>query len=159
MITVRSSLIAAMLLCGALHSVAAQTGPDANASRRELVSSWRRALPHYGKWVTALSAVAFTVFAQREHNQSQHVWNSLLDVCHSAQDACAIGPDGRYVQSDAEQLYQRSRAFDRRANRWLFGAQASLLVSASLFIIDLHPGEGPGNIPYPAVQVGMRLSF
>jgi len=59
-----------------------------------------------------------------------------------AQDACALGQDGRYLRSDAEQLYQRSRAFDRRANRWLLGAQAGLLATTALFIIDLHPGKG-----------------
>jgi hypothetical protein len=114
---------------------------------------------HEGKWLIALSAVAFTVFAAREHSQSLHVWNALLDICRSAQDACALGPDGRYVRGDAEQLYQRSRAFDRRANRWLLGAQASVLATTTLFIIDLHPGEGPGNIPFAPLQVGMRIHF
>jgi len=114
---------------------------------------------HNGKWLTAASVAALIVFAQREHSQSRREWNALLDICRSAQDACALGPDGRYVRSDAEQLYQRSRAFDRRANRWLLGAQAGLLATTALFIIDLHPGEGPENIPFGPVQVGMRIPF
>src|SRR2546422_5365452 len=69
-----------------------------------------------------------------EHRQSKREWNQLLAICHSAQDACATGPDGRYVRSDAEQLYQLSRQYDRRANHWLLGAQASLLVTTALFI-------------------------
>jgi hypothetical protein len=97
------------------------------------------------------------MFAQREHTRSNRDWNALLDLCRSTPDACATGGDGRYVRSDAEALYQRSRAFDRRANRWLFGAQASLLTTTALFIIDLHPGDGPENIPYPPLKVGMRL--
>jgi hypothetical protein len=152
--THRVAAILAITACSAFGTLPAQSR-DPSGQR----DAFRHAIVHGGKWLTALSAVAFTVFAQREHNESQHVWNSLLAICHSSQDACALGPDGRYVRSDAEQLYQLSRAFDRRANRWLFGAQAGLLVSASLFIVDLHPGEGPGNIPYPPVQVGMRLHF
>ena len=80
-------------------------------------------------------------------------------ICRSTQDACALGPDGRYLRSDAELLYQRSRTFDRRANRWLLGAQASLLATTALFIIDLHPGAGPENIPFAPLQVGMRVPF
>jgi len=114
---------------------------------------------HNGKWLTAASVVALIVVAEREHSNSRREWNALLDICRSAQDACALGADGRYVRGDAEQLYQRSRAFDRRANRWLLGAQASLLATTALFIIDLHPGQGPENIPFAPLQVGMRIPF
>ena len=162
MITRRSTLIIAALLSGGLHPLAAQRRQDSLAAfRRELTSSWRRGVPHYGKWVTAAGSVALIVFAQREHNRSNRDWDALLDICRSAQDACARGPDGRYVRSDAEQLYQRSRGFDRRANRWLLGAQAGLLATTALFIIDLHPGAGPENIPYPSSRfaVGLRLPW
>ena len=121
--------------------------------------TFQRAVVHTGKWLTAASVAALIMFAEREHNQSRRAWNTLLNICRSAQDACALGPDGRYVRGDAEQLYQRSRGFDRRANHWLLGAQASLLATTALFIIDLHPGEGPENIPYPPVKVGMRIAF
>ena len=121
--------------------------------------SFGRAVVHNGKWLTAASIAALIMFAEREHNQSQRAWNALLDVCRSAQDACALGADGRYVRGDAEQLYQRSRGYDRRANHWLLGAQASLLATTALFIIDLHPGEGPENIPLAPLQVGLRLRF
>ena len=121
----------------------------------------QRTLVHHVKWLTAASVVALIFFAEREHSQSRREWNALLAICHSAQDACALGSDGRYLRSDAETLYQRSRAFDRRANRWLLGAQAGLLATTALFIIDLRPGEGPDNIPFPAhqLQVGVRLPF
>jgi len=119
--------------------------------------SFRRAVVHHGKWLTAASVVALIVVAEREHSNSRREWNALLDICRSAQDACALGADGRYVRGDAEQLYQRSRAFDRRANRWLLGAQASLLATTALFIIDLHPGQGPDNIPFAPMRVGVRL--
>ena len=162
MMTVRSMLILALLLSGAFHTLAAQRRQvDGQTLRRELTSSWRREVPHYGKWLTALGSAALFVFAQREHTHSRETWSSLLDICRSAQDACALGPDGRYARSDAEALYQRSRAYDRRANRWLIGAQAGLLTTTALFIIDLHPGDGPENIPYPPsrFEVGVRISW
>jgi hypothetical protein len=148
----RSTIVAAMMLCGAAPSLPAQHR-DLSGQRE----SFQRAVVHTGKWLTAASVAALIVFAEREHSQSRREWNALLDVCRSAQDACALGSDGRYVRSDAEQLYQRSRAYDRRANRWLLGAEAGLLATTALFIIDLHPGQGPDNIPFAPIKVGVRL--
>jgi hypothetical protein len=132
---------------------------------------WRRDVPHYTKWLTAAGAAALTIMGAAQHQQSKREWDQLLAICRSASQACATGPDGRYIRSDAEQLYQLSRQYDRRANHLLLGAQATLLVTTALFIIDLHPG-GPGNIPFPASQlqvglagggggaaVGMRVAF
>ncbi len=160
----RATITVALLLCGAAPRLAGQhldarrqvgTTHDLSGQRE----TFRRATVHYGKWFTAASVAALIIFAEKEHTNSRREWNALLDVCRSAQDACALGTDGRYIRSDAEQLYQRSRAYDRRANRWLLGAQASLLATTALFIIDLHPGEGPGNIPFAPLQVGMRIAF
>ncbi len=133
-----------------------QTADGAQTAQR---ASFGRAVVHNGKWLTAAGVAVLTMFAQREHNHSQQTWSALLAICRSAQDACALGPDGRYVRSDAEQLYQLSRAYDGRANRWLLGAQATLLVTTALFIVDLHPGDGPDNIPFAPLQVGIRLPF
>jgi hypothetical protein len=146
----RSTMIFALLIGGAVPAMRGQ------AAQRE---SFQRAVVHKGKWLTAVSVAALTIFAEREHSHSRREWNALLDICRSAQDACALGPDGRYLRSDAEQLYQRSRAYDRRANRWLLGAQASLLATTAFFIIDLHPGQGPDNIPFAPMQVGLRIAF
>ncbi|OLC88078.1 MAG: hypothetical protein DMD38_10820 [Gemmatimonadetes bacterium] len=150
----RSTAIVVLLLSGTAPSLSAQAR-DVSGQR----DSFQRAVVHNGKWLTAASVAALIMFAEREHNQSRRAWNALLDICRSAQDACALASDGRYVRSDAEQLYQRSRAYDRRANHWLLGAQASLLATTALFIIDLHPGEGPGNIPFAPLQVGLRIAF
>jgi hypothetical protein len=155
-------VLAAILLGGALPALQGQ----ADGQR----ASFEQLLVHNGKWLAAAGVVAFTIGAASEHRLSQRHWNSLLTVCRSTRDACAVGADGRYVRPDAEALYQRSRFFDRRANRWLVGAQAALIATAALFIIDLHPGEGPENIPFPAnriqvnqmgdgVGVGLRLAF
>jgi len=167
----RSIGLVAMLLGGAAPRLAGQyletrrhdgtTHENAAADLSGQREAFRHATVHYGKWFTAVGVAALTIFAEREHSHSRRDWNALLDICRSAQDACALGPDGRYLRSDAEQLYQRSRVYDRRANRWLLGAQASLLATTALFIIDLHPGEGPGNIPFPAnrIEVGLRLPW
>ena len=118
-------------------------------------TTFHRFLPHYGKWLTAAGSATFTILGAEQHRLSRRVWDQLLGICRSAQDACDIGTDGRYLRADAESLYQTSRAYDRRANRWLLGAQASLIATAALFIIDLHPGEGPDNIPFAPVRVGL----
>jgi hypothetical protein len=133
--------------------------------------AWRRGVVHYGKWLTAGAVVTFTLMAAHEHRFSRRDWDELLAICRSADDACARGSDGRYVRTDAELAYQHSLFYDRRANRRLLGAQASLLVTATLFILDLRRGDdGPDNIPFaplrvtasPAegrLHVGMRLAF
>lgn len=132
--------------------------------------SFRATLVHYGKWLTAAGAVALTVFAAKENQQSQRHWNSLLTICRASQDACLLAPDGTYIRPDAEALYQLSRHHASRANQWLFAAQAALFTTTALFIIDLNPGSGgPDNIPYPSeMRVGsvnggtgveMRLAF
>ncbi|MGH2668623.1 MAG: hypothetical protein ACRDH5_05795, partial [bacterium] len=67
--------------------------------------------------------------------------------------------------------YRRSLYYDARANRRLLGAQATLLASAALFILDLRSGRGePENIPlaparvtleptWDGARVALRLTF
>jgi hypothetical protein len=138
-------------------AVSRQPSAVSAESRRLMADGWRRDVPHYGKWLTAAGVAAFSIVAATEHRLSRRDWNSLLAICRSALDACTVGADGRYVRADAEALYQRSRAYDRRANRWLVGAQVSLIATTALFIIDLHPGQGPENIPFPANQLEVGL--
>lgn len=114
----------------------------------------RRAVVHYGKWLTAGAAIAFTGMAAHEHSHSRRDWSQLLDICRSADDACARGTDGRYLRGDAEALYQSALSYDRRANRRLLSAQASLLVTAALFILDLRGGhDQPDNVPLAPLRV------
>jgi hypothetical protein len=130
----------------------------------------RRTTVHYGKWLTAGAAVAFTVMAAQEHRSSGRYWDQLMTVCRSADTACALGPNGLYQLSAAESLYQRSVYHDRRASYRLLGAQASLLLTAALFILDRRPGEAPENIPFAPLRVtatptgdgarvGLRIAF
>lgn len=115
-----------------------------------------RFLVHWGKWAAAAGAITFTALGAREHHYSDVEWNQLLDICRNNNAACTTGSNGRYVNSNAELLYQSSIRFDSRARRWLLGAQAAALATAALFITDLrhHSGE-PGNIPFKPVSVDL----
>ena len=130
-----------------------------------------RFLVHWGKWATAASAIAFTAMGAREHHYSDVEWNQLLDICRNNNADCMVGPNGRYVNANAELLYQASLGFDRRARRWLLGAQGTALITAALFISDLrHHSDEPENIPFKPVSLevsptrdgahlGMRIAF
>jgi hypothetical protein len=174
---IRVPIVMALLCSAGLHTLAAQAigspvwvaAADPQPGTDNARASFERSLIHNGKWVVAAGVAAFTVVAAREHRLSKRDWDSLLTICRADPTACLVGPDGRYLRADAEALYQRSRAYDRRANRWLVGAQLSLIAATALFIVDLRPGEGPENIPFPAqlrvgaladgATVGVTLSF
>ena len=131
---------------------------------------WRRAVVHYGKWVAAAGAVGLTVLAVQQHNASAREWDQLLAICRANNTDCATGADGRYLDYLAELHYERAIFYDHRARRRLIGGQLSLLTAAALFLADLRPGKGPGNIPYHGLDVsrapdgdgmliGLRLAF
>lgn len=111
-------------------------------------------LVHWGKWATAAGTVALTAMGAREHHYSDIEWNQLLDICRNNNADCMVAPNGRYFNANAETLYQASLRFDRRARRWLLGAQAAALGTAVLFISDLrHHSDEPGNIPFKPVSI------
>lgn len=146
----RAAMVFALGFAAVGSPLAAQAPQRTQQSR----PGWQKPAVHYGKWLTAGAAVAFTVFAEREHRSSRRDWNALLAICRSSQSACDLGSDGRYLRSDAELLYERSLFYDRRANRRLVGAQLSLLATATLFILDLRGGnDGPDNIPFNGMRV------
>jgi len=163
----------AAAVCAPVVATAQGTTPRRHVATSQDVrpGAWRRGVVHYGKWLTAGAAVAFTAMAVHEHGFSHRDWDNLLVICRSSDNACARGSDGRYLRADAEFLYERSIYYDRRANRRILGAQGSLLVTAALFIIDLtgHNDE-PDNIPFrpfrvtveptgDGAAVGMRVAF
>jgi len=116
---------------------------------------WSREVIHYGKWATAATAVGLTILAAREHARAQDEWRELLSLCRDNNAACQLRQDGRYVNYDAELLFQLTTYYDRRARSRLIGGQVSLLASATLFILDLrHQGGNPPNIPFH----GMKLT-
>ncbi len=133
--------------------------------------SWSRSIVHYGKWVTAATAVGLTILAAREHDRAQDDWNQLLDLCRSNNAACQLRSDGQYADYNAELLFQRTTYYDRRARSRLIGGQLALLASAALFILDLrHQGRDAPNIPFHGLElsaepagegarVGVRVPF
>ena len=144
----------ALALGLALAALAPAARAQAPARSPAPRAGWSQGAVHYGKWLTAGAAVAFTVLAAREHSYSRREWDDLLTLCRSAMDACFLAADGRYVRSDAELLYARSLYYDARANRRLLGAQASLVVTAALFILDLRRrDDAPDNIPFAPLRV------
>ena len=146
----------AQAICGQPSVFCADSKPAmADGALQEQRVSFQRRIIHVSKWLTAAGAIAFTVMASNQHQFSRRDWDALLEICRSAQDACLVGPDGKYLRADAEALYQRSRNYDFVANRWLMAAQVTLVATTALFIIDLNPGSGPENIPYPSqIRVG-----
>jgi hypothetical protein len=131
--------------------------------------SWKGAAVHYGKWALAAGAIGFTILAQREHNRSQRLWTQLLDICRKNNQDCALDDSGRYVNYQAELLYDESIYYDHRARHRLVAGQLSLLGAAAMFIADRSSrGEKPDNIPLhglavapsrDGVLVGMRIAF
>ncbi len=152
-----------------LYDTAAQQALSYNVASYNVASGgWARGAAHYGKWLAAGVAVAFTAMGAHEHENSNRVFGQLLDLCRADGTACLLGPDGRYANPAAERLYQSSIDYDRRAHVRLLAGQGSLLVAAGLFIADLrHHTSGPGNIPLKAAvdprtggaRVGVRWNF
>ncbi len=165
----KRSLLLALTLAATTRVAAQQPSPGAPPGG--VASGWGRSLVHYGKWATAAAALAFSVMAAREHTNSDRVFDQLFGICRANNSDCLLGPDGRYQNPVAEQLYQASLAFDRRARTRLLAGQAGLLITAGLFLADLrHKTSGPGNIPFnplelsvdersSSARLGIRVAF
>jgi hypothetical protein len=127
---------------------------DSLAPAPRTSQTWTRPVVHYGKWLSAASAVGFTLLAAREHDTANRSWQQLLDLCRRDNAACQVGADGRYATYQAELLYQQTLYYDRRARHRLIIGQISMLTSAALFILDLRHGSGnPPNIPFHGLEV------
>lgn len=106
-----------------------------------------------------------------EHENSNREWDRLLDMCRADNADCQLGPSGAYLNTTAEQLYQSSLHFDRRARTRLLAGQGALLLAAGLFIADLRRKSGgpenkpfgklevAGNGPTGGVRVGLKIGF
>lgn len=148
-------MIRAIAVTAALGGLAsALAGQQPAAPQAPPPHGWLHAIEHYGKWVTAATAIGFTALAAREHHAANDNWNRLMALCEQNNAACRQSADGRYVDLSAEVLYQRTVYYDRRARRRLIGGQVALLASAALFILDLRNSHGgPPNIPFHGLRV------
>ena len=122
---------------------------------------------HYGKWVTAALAVGFTALGVRAHNGADTDFRGLVEYCHQV-GGCALGPDGRYTSREAEARYRAVVRGDRAARAYLLGAQAALVGSVVMFVLELKRGRGTRNVPYSGLivrpgrfgtRVGARIAW
>lgn len=145
------AMIVATTLAGLAPALAAQERP---ASPPASSQGWTRGAVHYGKWATAAVALGFTVLAARENQHADDSWQQLRELCRADNSACRQRPDGQYVNSTTELLYQKTLYYDRRARRRLIVGQVSLLTTAALFILDLrYQRRGPPNIPFNGLEL------
>ncbi len=123
----------------------------------------------YGKWVLLAGSIGMNYLAVRAHNSAEDAFDALEAQCGAANERCALGPGGGYIDPAIEDLYQTSLGYDRRARLWLIGGETALVGSAALFIWELtRPKDRPDNIPFePEVKmmrggttgVGLRVGF
>jgi hypothetical protein len=155
----RAGAVALILLAGAAGEARAQT----SVPRPETAP----ALVRHGKWVTAAFAIGFTALGIRAHHGADADFRRLVDYCQVV-GGCAIGPDGRYANSEAEARYQTVVRGDRAARAWLLGGQAAFAGSVVLWIMELNRVKGPRNIPYSpfivapgrhGTRLGLRLAW
>lgn len=124
-------------------------------------------LVKYGKWAVVAGSVGMNYLALRSHNRADDAFNNLKTLCID-RSRCNLGPDGSYLDLEAENLYQSSLRYDRIARGWLIGGEAALAGAAALFVWELTQPKGrPGNIPFePEVRslrwgtgLGLRVPF
>ncbi|MGH7548401.1 MAG: hypothetical protein ACREMM_09515 [Gemmatimonadales bacterium] len=128
--------------------------PSHADSKSRAAGGVKRATVHWGKWLAAGAAAALTVMGAHEHANSNREFDRLLDICHAHPADCELGPGGTYLNPTAEQSYQASIRYDRRARTRLLAGQATLLAAAALFIADLrHRPGGPENKPFSPLDV------
>lgn len=163
---IRTGLLPALAVVFAAQLVAQQVNPAV----MERHPSANHGIAHYGKWASAVLAVAFTGLAAGEHASSDNAFGQLLDICRANPSKCTLGPSGGYTDPASEDLYQTSLHHERRARVRLLAGQASLVLAAGLFLADRgRRGNEPDNIPYRGLvvvepeaggaRVGMRLTF
>lgn len=141
----------AALLAGFVPALAAQ---DSLSAAPPTPHAWTQPVIRYGKWLSAASALGFTLLAAHEHDTANRSWQRLLDLCRADNAACQQRADGRYTDYQAELLYQQTLYYDRRARHRLIIGQVSALASAALFILDLRHGSGDApNIPFHGLRV------
>jgi hypothetical protein len=125
-------------------------------------------LVRYGKWATLGAAVGMGLKAASAHRAADRAYGRLEHYCLTDPPACDQGPGGAYLDPVAERYYQASLGHDRRARRWLFGGEVTLLATAGIFVWELtRPRGPPDNIPFsPSLSVsdgntrlGLALAF
>ena len=140
--------------------LALSTAPLAAQGEAPLRVSHVPAVVKYGKWVLIGAAVGFGLKAEDAHRDADRAFNRLERYCLQDEARCDQSPDGRYLDSHSESLYQTSLRRDRQARGWLVGGEGALVGAVGLFIWELtRPKRPPENIPFhPEIQVTPGVS-
>ena len=126
------------------------------------------ALIKYGKWLTLAAAVGMGIKAAGAHDDADRAFARLTQYCDGNAARCDQQASGSYADPVAEGYYQSSLSHDRRARRWLFGGEITLVGTAGLFVWELTRPKHPSrNIPFePTItvtpettQFGVRAAF
>ena len=161
------SLVLFVLAASALSTAARAQQPDTTPSTSLLVTA-----SHWGRWPALAGAGALVALAAVGNSHATDARNALEDFCAIDPGRCTLTEDQdgagyEYVDPEAEALYQEYARLSRRAQGFLIGGQATLLVAGAMFLIDLMHQDGDlGNIPYTpfelyttASQLGLAMRF
>jgi hypothetical protein len=124
---------------------------------------WFADVSHYGKWLALAGAAGFTTVAILRNLDADQIYGGLTTLCRTGGDTCVLGPDGTYVNPEAELLYQETLRLDSEARKWMLGGQVTLVAAGAMFVVDLVARtRRPKNIPYAPLEYfadGGRLGF
>jgi hypothetical protein len=142
--------------------LAAQQPPTAPGARPWFVTTSK-----WAKWPALAAAIGLTAAAITKKSDADQSYDILQTVCLEDPDACALAPNGAYLNPDAEALYQETLRLDAQAGRWMIGGQGFLFLSGGMFLLDLAAGSSkPKNIPFSGLEayatpgtIGFRLRF
>lgn len=122
--------------------------PQNGAVRPDQRGGVSRAHIRTAKWALLGAAVGMGAYSISHSRAARRSYDALRSTCATEPDRCTIvGSD--YADPAMEQRFRAISHDDRRAQVGIIGGQLSLLASATLFILDLRHGRGPGDIPYP----------
>jgi hypothetical protein len=108
----------------------------------------RRGWMRPAKWLALGAAGGLAAYALTRTGRADDAYTALRRACAGGPAGCALD-GGVYVDPEAERLYQRALAEDRRAQTAIIGGQTVLLGAAALFVLDLRDRD-PADIPYPS---------
>jgi len=146
-------LLPLTLLVGRAEPASAQAGEPPRGT------PWLVDVSHWGRWPALAGAgVLIGVAAVRSHD-AREALGALQDFCAVDVARCALVGDpvtgaDRYVDEEAEALYQEYARLSRHAQGFLIGGQVSLLAAGGMFLIDLlHRDSDVANIPFTPLEL------
>jgi len=144
-----------------LHAQEPAPAPHGPSPRPWLVTT-----AHYGKWVTLAGAAGLIAVSAVRRGEANDAIDRLDSFCRQDFTRCEIAGN-RYADDMAEAIFQEHADLDRKAQGLLIGGQATLIVSGTMFLVDLiWDDDETENIPYTPLRVfarpgeiGLALAF